>query len=353
MNKLEDEIYQSFESFYSLLSKLCLEGNQRGALFQAGIIHPINNAPLYLHFLVSGTNVIEITSQSPFYRIDEIFPDMIGNSEIDENTLRVLGIKAPTVRICENINLFYPHLVFAKKQSPSVVDTENNNVLGYENFSQPRVIAYPLTEGSILYLPTHFSINSIDESLLTEIIQNKINENNGILNIRIDSGCHIGHFYNDRGCDCRWQFLNALDKDFIVLCDALADGRAWGTLPKAVTELWKNADRDPRNYYIPETNTPLLAWQAAQTLYQPFNLVIDRRNLEYYCQVLTPFYEFLLTHNIKFESVTLLSDNGVKKQALENVFGLPIEVSPTSSQAHNPHCQQHIEDKHQHSGLYL
>ncbi len=353
MNGLESKISGSFKFFDEILSKMCLEGHGRGSLFQAGIIHPIGDNPLYLYFLVKGGQVVEIASRNPILRIEEIRPNIPEDSPSDENALRVLGIVKPEIRICQNVNLFYPWLVFTEQQPVSVIDTKSNPILGYKNFSQSRVIAYPLREGLILYLPTQFLVNSVDKSLLTEIIQNKINKNNGVLNFRIDSACHIGHFYNDQGCDCRWQFLNALDNGFIVLHDALGDGRAWGTLPKAITELWKNADRDPRNYYIPETSTPFLAWQAAQSLYRPFNLEIDRRTLEYYCQVLTPFYEFLLKHNIKFKSITLLSDNGVKKQALENVFGLPIEVSPTLSRAYNLHCHQHIEDKHQNSGLYL
>jgi len=56
------------------------------------------------------------------------------------------------------------------------------------------------------------------------------------MEIRIDSDCQIGQIYDDGGCDCRSQFLKALNEGATLFHFPLQDGRGWGMLSKMKTE---------------------------------------------------------------------------------------------------------------------
>ncbi len=162
--------------------------------------------------------------------------------------------------------------------------------------------------------------------------------------------------YNDRGCDCRWQLLEALNRGYIVIHDPFADGRGWGTIPKGITELFKNGAVDQRiSWHYPEGEMDTV--QAALWLYGhssqllPPPLPIDIRTRRYRLMG-EEFADVLERLNIEIDQIVIFTDNGEKvemfSKGFQTICPKPIIVKnePTNTQQHNPHCAQHIKAKY-------
>jgi GTP cyclohydrolase II len=154
----------------------------------------------------------------------------------------------------------------------------------------------------------------------------KISFSNG-MEIRVDSGCQIGQVYDDGGCDCRSQFLKALDDGDVLFHLPHQDGRGWGMLSKMKTEELKR-----------EMDTV----EAARRFFE--GIPYDIRDYA----VIGIFFR-----DLGIGEITLQTDNKRKIEALENA-GIKVSRKPTETLNHCNHrgCFHHIEAKHNTSDYF-
>lgn len=138
--------------------------------------------------------------------------------------------------------------------------------------------------------------------------------------IRIDSGCQIGQIYDDGGCDCRWQFIEALHNGFTLLHSPLQDGRGYGTAIKMKTEQLKHQGQD--------------TIQAARNFFGEIHFDIRKYQL---------IAEFLKQQGVI--QTTMFTDNREKIKALTDV-GIKVSRNPTNSAKNCIYCATHIIAKH-------
>jgi GTP cyclohydrolase II len=141
------------------------------------------------------------------------------------------------------------------------------------------------------------------------------------MEIRVDSGCQIGQVYDDGGCDCRSQFLKALDDGDVLFHLTHQDGRGWGMLSKMKTE---------------ELKRKIDTVEAAKRFFE------DR---PYDIRDYTVIGIFL--RELGITEITLQTDNKRKIEALKNA-GIKVLRKPTETLSHCNHrgCFHHIEAKH-------
>lgn len=147
--------------------------------------------------------------------------------------------------------------------------------------------------------------------------------------IRIDSGCQIGQVYDDGGCDCRSQFLRAIENGFLVFHLPIQDGRGWGMVTKMKTEELKRGGLDTIS--------------AAREFFNG-----DSYDIRDY-GIIGKFLRELLI-NLGIEGVILNTDNRRKLEALKN-SGIEVERFPTQTlgfciDENNERLAKHIRAKH-------
>lgn len=144
------------------------------------------------------------------------------------------------------------------------------------------------------------------------------------LPIRIDSGCQIGQVYDDGGCDCRLQFLNALYNGFFLFHLPIQDGRGWGMVTKMKTEEYKRQGFDTIS--------------AAKDFFE--DVPYDIRDYRVVGNFLKEF---------GVDSVILNTDNRRKLEALESV-GIEVTRQETGTLSFcgegNEELARHIRAKH-------
>lgn len=144
--------------------------------------------------------------------------------------------------------------------------------------------------------------------------------------IRIDSGCQIGQIYDDGGCDCRWQFIEALHNGFTLLHSPLQDGRGYGMATKMKTEQLKHQGQD--------------TIQAAKNFFGGNHFDIRTYQL---------ITEFLRQQGVT--QTTMFTDNREKIKALEDA-GIKVSRQSTNSEKNCDHCSKHILAKHETDQYY-
>jgi hypothetical protein len=282
-----------------------------------------------LPYPIDFNNVYQV--QEPEIRLkvsDPVLPELVSRYGIVQRRLERDRLFYPF----EEINNRYP-----ENQSPQLIEmrTEQNSV--------------PLMVFSSLNFD--FLIPGVANN--TENLKNTLAEfieiNGGKLPLRIDSTCTSGQIYNDHGCDCKWQLQQALSNGFLVIHDPFADGRGWGTIPKNITELYKNGIRDPRlNLGYPKR--PLNTAEAANFLYDQFGFPVDIRR-ERYSKMIEELSQLLKNLPDLPTSISILTDNkekiGTLNKGLKS-FGvdIPLEAIPTNSDSNCSYCRAHIEAKH-------
>lgn len=168
------------------------------------------------------------------------------------------------------------------------------------------------------------------------------------LQIRVDSGCDSSMIYNDGGCDCHSQLLDALKitkkNNGIVIHCPTQDGRGYGFNTKMETEAHKRGIPVVFNTENPEPTGTL---SVAKNL---FGETYDIRNFQSIGVILA---------ELGFKNITLITDN--KNKVAHILTGgqsvnpaLIVNRQPTFTVENgNCHtCLKHVEEKHQ-DNLYF
>lgn len=163
------------------------------------------------------------------------------------------------------------------------------------------------------------------------------------LQIRVDSGCDSGMIYNDKGCDCHNQLLDALklikkNNGIIIHCPT-QDGRGYGFNTKMETEAHKRGIPVVFNVENPKPTGTLT---VAKDL---FGETYDIRDFQSIGIILA---------ELGFQNITMITDN--KNKVSQLLMGgksvnptLVVDRQPTFTVENgNCHtCLEHVEEKHQ------
>ena len=163
------------------------------------------------------------------------------------------------------------------------------------------------------------------------------------LQIRVDSGCDSGMIYDDAGCDCHSQLLDALElikkNDGMVVHCPTQDGRGYGFNIKMETEAHK---RGIPVVFNAENPKPTGTLSVAKNL---LGETYDIRDFQSIGVILA---------ELGFQNVTMITDN--KNKTSQFLMGgqsvnpnLVVNRQPTFT-VENGNCEtclEHVEEKHQ------
>jgi GTP cyclohydrolase II len=153
--------------------------------------------------------------------------------------------------------------------------------------------------------------------------------------LRLDSGCVSGQIYDDESCDCLDQLHDALkkialdsDHQGLIIHIPAHDGRGFGTVPKAETEIYKRGGHGRVN-----STASLDTISAAKLLYGENNNY-DLRSYDGAACILK---------SMQINQVILLTDNYLKVSTLQD-HGIAVVRQKTET--HKKSCLDHIKAKH-------
>lgn len=163
------------------------------------------------------------------------------------------------------------------------------------------------------------------------------------LQIRVDSGCDSGMIYNDEGCDCHSQLLDALElikkNNGIIIHSPTQDGRGYGFNTKMETEAHK---RGIVSVFNAENPQPTGTLTVAKDL---FGETYDIRDFQSIGIILA---------ELGFQNIKMITDN---KNKVSQLLTGGLSVNPTMVVDRQPTftvengnchtCLEHVEEKHQ------